>query len=172
KTLESLRRQISIARGEPQPADEDAEDLDASPKFPEEFINGIRYAYRCRRMGCPYEDVMAILDEVGTLPSAAHYAGQLAVDRIVVTSMFRRPDEDMEREIERALSAEAESPTWLRATTISNACDGRPALAERYMPALIAAAEEELRQHPDEVTQQYLEGVKARLERARRDGTP
>jgi hypothetical protein len=169
RTIELLRDELSIARGEPQPveADEDVEDLASSPKFPEELIDGIRYAYRLRRMGWPYEDAIAVLDEVGTLPSAAQFPGQLATDRIILTSMFERPDADMEREIERALQAEPESPAWVRAMTISNACDGRATLAERYMPALIADAEAELRAHPDEVAQQYLDGVKLRLERTR-----
>jgi hypothetical protein len=169
-TIEQLRAELSIGRGELQPVEEEEDEEGDEKKFPEEFIDGIRYAYRLRRMGWPYEDVIAVLDEVGTLPSAAEFAGQLAVDRIVVTSMFRRPDEDMEREIERALQAEAESPAWIRAMTVMNACDGRLTLAERYMPELIADAETELREHPDEVAQQYLNGVKIKLERTRAGG--
>lgn len=168
-TIEQLRAELSIARGEPQLVEE-AEDEEGDATLPEEFIDGIRYAYRLRRMGWPYEDVIAVLDEVGTLPSAAAFASQLAVDRIVLTSMFRRPDADMEREIGRALQADAESPAWIRAMTVMNACDGRPTLAERYMPGLVADAETELREHPDEVAQQYLNGVKIKLERTRAGG--
>jgi hypothetical protein len=167
QTTEPLQAELSLVGSEPQPVEEADEDEEADETFPEEFTEGIRYAYRLRRMGWPYEDVMAVLDEVGTLPSAAAFAGQLAVDRIVVTSMFRRPDEDMEREIERALRAEAASPAWIRAMTIMNACDGRPTLAERYMPGLIADARAELREHPDEVARRYLDGVEMRLERTR-----
>jgi hypothetical protein len=174
KALDELRRQISITRGEPQPAeadDEDAEDLESSPKFPEDFIGGIRYAFRHQKMGWPYEDVMAILDAVAELPSAAPFPDQLSHDRIIVARLFERPDEDMGREIERTLRTST-GPAWSQASTIMLACDGRPALAERYMPGLIAAAEAKLQEHPDEVAQTYLDGVTASLERTRRDGTP
>lgn len=172
RTIELLRDELAAARGEQQPDEEDAgeEDEGSDATFPEELIAGIRYAYRLRRTGWPYEDVLAVLDEVGALPCAAELAGQLATDRIRVTSLFERPDADMEREIERALVAEAGSPAWVRAMTIMNACDGRPALAERYMPQLIAAAESELRDHPDAVARRYLDGVESKLERTRRGG--
>jgi hypothetical protein len=177
KTLESLRRQISIVRGEPQPPEEDeegdegAEDLESSPKFPEDFIAGIRYALRHQRMGWPYEDVRAIFDAVAELPSAAAYPDQLSHDRIIAARLSERPDEDLEREIERALET-GTGPAWSRASTIMLACDGRPVLAEKYMPALIAEAEDELRERPDEVAQKYLDGVKDCLEQTRREGQP
>ena len=136
----------------------------AGETFSADFIEGIRYAFHHRKMGWPYEDVVAILDAVAELPSAAECPDQLSHDRIVVARWYERPDEDLEREIERALRTDT-GPAWSRAGTIMLACDGRPALAERYMPALIAKAEEELRECPDPVVQKQLDGLERRLAR-------
>ncbi|HWN67822.1 MAG TPA: hypothetical protein VNM90_09285 [Haliangium sp.] len=174
KTLERLRAELSIARGEPQSDEDDGEDADdkddSVARMPEELMNGIRYAYRLRRMGWPYEDVIAVLDEVATLPVAAEFTGQLAFDRINLTDEYERPDEEMEREIQATLRACKGDPAKIRASTIMSACSGRPALAEKYVPPLIGELEEALRRSPDAEGEAMLAGVKRRLERTRADG--
>jgi hypothetical protein len=135
--------------------------------FPRELTEGIRYAFHHQRMGWPYEDVMAILDAVAVLPEAAEFPDQLSHDRILMARMFDRGTDDLEREIERALRT-AVAPAWSRADAIMMACDGYPGLAARYMPPLIARAEDELRQQPDTMAQKSLDSVKAALERTLR----
>ena len=173
-TLDDVREQISVARGEPQPAEDDDEgedqDEDDVELAPEELTGGLRYAYRLKRMGWPYEDVIAVLDEVAVLPVSAEYQGWIMRDRLILADMYGRPDDDMERLIEAALGALAGEPAKYRASTISAACSERPALAEKYVPALIAELEEELRQSPDPEGEQVLAGVNRRLARARAGG--
>jgi hypothetical protein len=66
------------------------------------------------------------------------------------------------------------SSTYLRqrerAQSLSALLSGRPALAEKYVPALVAELEEELRQRPDEGRESVLESIKRGLERTRASG--
>jgi hypothetical protein len=136
-------------------------------RMPVEVVEGIRYVYHLRQMGWSFEETVAVLDEVGTLPAAGRCRAQLAFDKIILTNLYDRPDEDMEAAILAALDAYHEDAIMDRATTISAACSGRPALAERYVPDLIARVEEELRERPDEVGEQRLGGMRRSLERTR-----
>lgn len=143
------------------------DDREPGERVPVEIIEGIRYVHHLYRMGWPYEETAALLDEVGTLPAAEQCRAQLAFDKIMLTNMYDRPDEDMELAIRAALDAYATGPIANKAATISTACSGRPALAEKYMPGLLAQLEASLREHPDEVGEKMLEGMRRSLERTR-----
>jgi hypothetical protein len=171
KTVDGLREQISIARGEPQPPIEYDEDLESSPKLPDELIDGTRYAYRLQRMGWGYDQVSAVLDELETRPVSAQHEGLIMRDRLVLTSIYQLPDDDIARQIERALQVLADEPVKDRAPTILIACMDRVALIERYVPPLIAELEDALRRDPgDSEVARNLESLRRSLERARNRG--
>lgn len=157
----------AAARGEPlEPSVDELDDGDPAWQPPAEFTEGIRYAFALRSLGSPYEDVADVLDEVGALPGAAGHEGELNYDRVVVARLFERGSDDLEREILRALPADA-GPAWVRASTVWLACDGDPDLAERYMPAILAEAEEELRDREDPIARQSLDSTRRSFERSR-----
>ena len=91
-TLEMLREALSVTRGEPQ--DDDGEAVELWQQAPDELVDGIRYAYRLKQLGWPYEEVIANLDELAARPVAAGYQGWIARDRLMLTDMYRRPDDD------------------------------------------------------------------------------
>ena len=70
--------------------------LDEGRLVPAEVINGIRYVHRLRRMGWPYEEARAVLDEVATLPASAAFAPQFATDRAILIAMYGRPEAELE----------------------------------------------------------------------------
>jgi hypothetical protein len=160
---------IALERAEVALRYDASDDDDRKPgeRMPVEIIEGIRYTHHLRQMGWPYEETAAVLDEVGTLPAAERCRAQLAFDKIMLTNMYDRPDEDMEPAILAALAAYSTISIVYKASTISTACSGRPALAEKYMPDLIAQVEENMREHPDEVGEKMLEGMRRSLERTR-----
>jgi hypothetical protein len=165
-TVEILRVALSVARGEPQD-DDDLDDREPVQMAPDELVDGIRYAYRLKRLGWPYEEVLASLDELAARPVATGYEGWIARDRLILTDIYERPDEDMEREIERALPIFQREPLNVRASTIAAACSERPALAEGYIPPLIDALDEALRQRPDAEGEATLAGIERILARTR-----
>ena len=103
------------------------------------------------------------------MPVAARATAWLARERLVLVNMYERPDEDLEREIEAAMRtfADAGEPVRQWAFTITAAVMGRPVLAEKYVPPLIAELEEALQQRPDEIGARVLEGIKRGPERTR-----
>jgi hypothetical protein len=171
KTVDLLRRELSVMRGEPQEDDEDDDIEDEIENevdlAPEEFAASLRYAYRLKRMGWPYDDVIAVLDEVAARPVAAGYQGWIMRDRLMLTDMYQRPDEDMDRLLKDAMVAFAAEPVKHRASTIAAACSERPALAERYIPPLVDELEQELRRSPDPEGAATLAGIERVLQRAR-----
>lgn len=168
-TREMLREALSVIRGEPQD-DDDVEDLESSQHAPDELVDGIRCAYRLKRLGWPYEEVLAHLDELAARPVAAEYQGWIMRDRLMLTDMYQRPDEDMDRLLKDAMVVFANEPVKHRASTIAAACSERPTLAERYIPPLVHELEEELRCGPDPEAEATLAGIQRILSRAR--GTP
>jgi hypothetical protein len=156
-TLETLRSALSVARGE----EEELEDETCAPMEPSKAMEGVRYVFRLARMGWPYEDVVAALDEVAALPVAVRATAWLARERLVLVNMYERPDEDLEREIASAMRAFADAGEPVRqwAFSITAAVMGRPALAKKYVPPLIAELEEALQQRPDEIGARVLDGI-------------
>lgn len=165
-TLEMLREALSVARGEPQ----DDEAVESWQQAPDELVDGIRYAYRLEQLGWPYEEVIASLDELAARRGAAGYQGWIARDRLMLTDMYRRPDDDMDRLLQDAMLVFAGEPAKHRASTIAAACSERPILAEKYIPPLVTELEDELRQRPDAEGDATLEGIKRVLDRARAAG--
>jgi hypothetical protein len=85
---EILRHALSVARGEVEllKVSEDG------PKLPTHVSEGVQYAYRLQSMGWPYDDVMAVLDEI----QAGEHAPEIATHRAILASEYEQeaePDE-------------------------------------------------------------------------------
>jgi hypothetical protein len=164
RTAEILRHALAVARGETQP-EQLVEDASAG-QVPEEYLDGIRDVLRLASMAWPYEAVVAALDELTARPGAVEYEGLLMRDRLILANWYERPDEELDGLLQTALRVFEGEPARSRLSTVSSACVGRPALAAKYVPPLIAEFEEDLRRNPDQVGgEQELEVVRRSYER-------
>lgn len=133
----------------------------------EELLRGIRYTRRLQQLGWPYEEVLGALDELSARPEAAGFSSWIASDRLTVADMYQRPAEDMEEQIQRAMTVFQGQPIKEWAHIISSACSKYPTLAEKYLPPLIAELAEELRGRPDPEGEEMREYLEEDLELAR-----
>lgn len=168
-----LGRELSVMRGESQAVEDEDEEEDIEDGVelaPDEVTDGIRFAYRLRRQGWPYEDVTAVLHAVATLPVAAAYQG-LGHEGPPhpgrhVPAPGRRHGQAPPG---RAWSLHRRAPEAPGQHHRSDVLE-RPALAERYIPPPVDELEDELRQRPDAEGERVLAGIKRVLERARAGG--
>lgn len=164
KTLEALQLSLAYARGEEQVQPRDR----SSWVPPSEFEARMRDVRRLMAMGWPYEDVVAALDALSAVPSADPTVPlAIAWERFALATVYDRDDEERERVIRETAPVIASVPLQLRASSIASLCSGRPALAERYIPPLLDALEEELRRSPDAEGAQILAGIERILAHTR-----
>lgn len=117
-----------------------------------------------------YVEISEALDAVLALPGGELAAGRVANERALMVTHHNRDDAEAERVLEQIAPVLATFALRDRASAVSLVCVGRPALAEKYMPALIAELEEDLRRSPDAEGEQVLKGIKRGLERTRAAG--
>jgi hypothetical protein len=172
KALEALQETLREARGDHDDEDERTdEEQESSWTPPPEFAARMADVHRLWRMGWPYEDVIAALDELAAMPfDDPGTQRAIAWERFAMVSVYDERDDEIEQVIQRTAPVLADVPVKHRASSISAACSGRPTLAEKYVPALIAELEEELRRSPDAEGEQVLVGIKRNLERTRAGG--
>jgi hypothetical protein len=106
---------------------------------------------------------------VEELPGSEPAAGAIASQRLVLLGVYERDDAEAERVLERVAPFLARLSAAQRADAILDMCLGRPTLAEKHLPPLIAELEEELRANPDMEGETTLAGIKRNLERIRAD---
>ncbi len=165
RTSEILRHALAVARGEIQPEKLSGEDESAG-RVPEDYQEGIRGVLRLASMAWPYESVVAALDELTAQLGAVEYGRLLMRDRLILASWYERPDEELDTLLQTALRVFEGESARSRMSTVSSACVGRPALAARYVPPLVAEFEEDLRRNPEQVGgAQELEMVTRSYER-------
>lgn len=170
RTLDALRASLREARGErdEEEAEDDDDDLASSWTPPPEFTARMDDVRRLWRMGWPYEDVIAALDELAAVPFADPGTQRaIAWERFALVNVYDRDDEERERVIRDTAPVLADVPVKYRASSIANLCAERPALAEKYIPPLVDELEEALRRGPDAEGERVLEGIKRVLERTR-----
>jgi hypothetical protein len=137
--------------------------------LPPAIKTALRGVHRLWVAGRPYDEVVAALDAVASMPEASdpEAATMLAWERLDFAARYDPDDEERERVILQAAPALAAVSTRERAWRIRAVCSNRLTLVERHIPPLIAELEDELRQRPDDVGDKTLEALKVSLAYAR-----
>jgi hypothetical protein len=127
----------------------------------------IHYSLGLRRIGWPHDEACAVLDDAETLPEASSYLRDLAFGRLAVGNLYGLSENFMDDVFLRLRRAYADRPVWSIAHILATATSRHPALAVKYLPSVIAAAEDELRENPNEVGEDNLQMAREDLECAR-----
>jgi hypothetical protein len=107
-----------------------------------------------------YREINEALDAILDLPGSAVAAPRVATERLIALVVHEQGDDEVERVLVEVAPVLATFPARDRALGVARACAGRPALAERYLPAAIAALEGELQQRPDAAGEAALDSVR------------
>jgi hypothetical protein len=159
--------ETGASHDEPTDDEEPEEESASIPPWPPEVgigLDVVRMLIVGRRS---YEEVSEALDAVMDLPGGELAAGLVANERILLVNHRVQDDAEAERVLTAVAPVLATFSVRDRASAVSLACSGRPALAEKYIPPLIAELEEELRANPDMEGEATLAGIKRNLERTR-----
>lgn len=116
----------------------------------------------------PYDELVAALDACESLPGADAAMPRIVSLRLTLLSLYARSDEECARVLDSGMATLERVPLWRRVYAIAAVCVHRLALAEQYLPPLLAALEEEQRAAPaDTRTAQAIEHVALVLRRTR-----
>lgn len=137
--------------------------------LPPAIKTALRGVHRLWVSGRPYEEVVAALDAVASMPEASdpESATMIALERLDFAARYDPDDDERERVIQQTAPALAGLSTRERAWRIRAVCSNRPILVERHIPPLIAEVEDDLRQRPGDVGDKTLEALKLSLAYAR-----
>jgi len=114
-----------------------------------------------------YQEMSEALDAIMDLPGSEVAAPRVATERLIALHLHPQDDAEVERVILQVAPVLAMRPLRDRASSIAMVCNGRPALAEKYLAPLVAELDEEQRKMPDEVTETMLAQIRRTLERTR-----
>jgi hypothetical protein len=156
--------------GRAEDEEPEADAPDVPPPWSPEVSAGleiVRWLLVGRR---PYEELSEALDAVLELSGGELAAGLVANRRLILVSHHDRDDAEAERVLAQVAPILATFSVQERAEAVSALCVGRPALAEKYVPPLIAELEEELRQRPDAVGEAMLASIERGLACTRAGG--
>lgn len=98
----------------------------------------------------PYDELVAALDACESLPGADAAMPRIVSLRLTLLSLYARSDEECARVLDSGMATLACVPLWRRVYAIAAVCVHRLALAERYLPPLLAALADEQRAAPDD----------------------
>lgn len=168
--LDEERPRRDEPRGDTEPAEDEAAEAEVPdwiPPWSPEVSAGLEVVRMLIVGRRSYEEMTEALDAVLELPGSEMAAGLIANRRLLMVSHYGRDDAEAERVLAQVAPVLATFPVQERAESISALCAGRTALAEKYVPALIAELEEELRRSPEPEGEMVLAGIKRGLERTR-----
>jgi hypothetical protein len=164
-----LHRPDEVAKDEELEDEAVTEDEEPSwiPAWPPEVNVGLDVMRQLIAGRRSYEEISEALDAVLDLPGGEQAAGLIANQRALLVNRRVQDDAEAQRVLMQIAPVLATFSARARASAVSLVCSGRPALAEKYVPPIIAELEEDLRQNPDDAGALELAGIKRVLERTR-----
>ena len=158
------RDSLDFQRSREEPRRQRREPEESGRRFPSRIETGIEVVRWLTVGRRTYREKVEALDAIEELPDSEIAAPRVASERLMALYLDGQDDTEAERVLAQVTPTLAQLTIRDRASAIANACSGRPALAAKHMPGLIAELQNELRLRPDEVGEKILASVRRNFE--------